>query len=306
MLFAFNCIAIQSEAKVITTSNSPTRISAIAMRNVKTVHTFLRLFEEMNIPAWGDLWAEDGHQDMPYAPPEFPKTFPNKSEIMKHTSALPTTFEYMRFPDIVTYATTDPNVVIAQFRGDIKQRGSDRKYDNNYITIFRFRDDGKIISLVEYFNPLVLMQADAFTSGGSPRGAENNTNAAPIDPMLLDEWARNFFSIVDSRDTALISSFFSDDIRLTFGNRPVIVGREAAGKAFKSDRLKTVQHDIIGIWRGKDNDADVLSVEARVTYTLDDDSKVTVPCVSTLRLINGKIADYRIFIDPTPVFGPNP
>jgi hypothetical protein len=48
----------------------------------------------------------------------------------------------------------------------------------------------------------------------------------------------------------------------------------------------------------------VVSVEATVTYTLTDDRRISLPCTSTLRLSSGRAADYRVFIDTTPVFAP--
>ena len=46
-----------------------------------------------------------------------------------------------------------------------------------------------------------------------------------------------------------------------------------------------------------------MSAEANVTYTLANGREGTVPATSTLRLKEGLVRDYRIFIDTTPVFG---
>ena len=46
----------------------------------------------------------------------------------------------------------------------------------------------------------------------------------------------------------------------------------------------------------------MVSVEAMVTYELPNGTVVVLPCTSTLRLKGEKIADYRIFIEPSPAF----
>lgn len=144
---------------------------AIAERNAATVRTFLRLLEQMDIPAWGELWAEDGRQDMPYAPPGFPTELVGKPRLLAHFSGLPQAMESMRFPDLKLHRTENPHVVIAEFRGDIKVRNSDKKYDNTYINVFTFRPDGKILSVKEFFNPLVLLEGGAFENG-KPKEAQ--------------------------------------------------------------------------------------------------------------------------------------
>ena len=136
--------------------------SSIQHRNAQTVRTFLRRLEEKDIAGWGQLWADEGRQDMPYAPSGFPSALVGKARLMQHFSKLPQAMEYMRFQDLLLHLTNDPHVVIAQFRGDIKVANSSKKYDNVYINVFRFRPDGKLRQVVEYFNPLILIESAAF------------------------------------------------------------------------------------------------------------------------------------------------
>jgi hypothetical protein len=109
---------------------------------------------------------------------------------------------------------------------------------------------------------------------------------------------------VDARDAERTAAFFADDVRIAFGNRPVITGRESARSSFSeaATAFRAVRHDTTGVWTGHDGEYQVVSVEAQVTYTLLDDRSVTVPCTSTLRIRDELIADYRVFIDITPVF----
>lgn len=143
---------------------------AIRHRNMDSVRTFLRLLEAKDIAAWGELWAPEGRQDMPYAPPGFPATLEGKQRLLQHFSGLPAAMEYMRFPNLKLHALQDPNVVIAEFDGDIRVAGTGRKYDNHYINVFTFRADGKLVHVKEFFNPLVLIDGGAFDNGAPRTG----------------------------------------------------------------------------------------------------------------------------------------
>lgn len=271
--------------------------NSVQQRNAESVRTFLRRLEQMDIAGWAQLWAYEGRQDMPYAPPGFPAALVGKERLVHHFSGLPQAMEYMRFPDLQLHLTQDPNVVIAQFRGDIKVANSSKKYDNVYINLFRFRPDGKLVQVVEYFNPLVLIEGGAFENG-----APKQAGAPAFDAQAF---ARDFFALVDTRDAQAIAAKFTPDISLRFGNRPQVQGRDAARASFAqtASALRAVKHELTGVTNGEDEQGPVVSAEANVTYTLADGREVTVPATSTLRLKDGLVRDYRIFIDTTPVFG---
>jgi hypothetical protein len=60
---------------------------------------------------------------------------------------------------------------------------------------------------------------------------------------------------------------------------------------------------VTGVWRGQWEHGPVLAVEAEVTYTRRDGSQTPpLPVTSTLRAVDGRIQDYRIFMDPSPLF----
>jgi ketosteroid isomerase-like protein len=122
--------------------------------------------------------------------------------------------------------------------------------------------------------------------------------------MSRNEWAKEFFAVVDSRKPEKIAAYMTDDVRLQFANMEPSVGVAALKAAFQgaADRFKSINHNIQGIWNGQWESGDVISVEAIVTYELPNGKIVKIPCTSTLRLKDEKIADYRIFIDPSPAF----
>ena len=62
--------------------------------------------------------------------------------------------------------------------------------------------------------------------------------------------------------------------------------------------LDGVSHSVVEQWSSGAGTV----VEADVTYTRKDGSRVTVPVVTIYRERDGEIADYRIFIDLAPLF----
>jgi hypothetical protein len=82
-------------------------------------------------------------------------------------------------------------------------------------------------------------------------------------------------------------------------------GADALVAAFKAaeERFTSIRHELQGIWTGTCGHGPVVSVEAVVHYVIVGGREVSLPVTSTLRLTaEGKVADYRIFMDPAPAF----
>lgn len=121
----------------------------------------------------------------------------------------------------------------------------------------------------------------------------------------LQAWARSFFSAVDAQKADDLRDYFTDDVVFRMANAEPLNGVDTLLDAFgQADlRFTSITHDVTGIWRGTWAGGDVVSVEALVTYTSAEAEPVTLPVTSTLRLNgDGRIADYRIFIEPSPAF----
>jgi len=122
--------------------------------------------------------------------------------------------------------------------------------------------------------------------------------------MIHKQWAKEFFAVVDSRQPAKIAEYMTDDVRLQMANMEPSVGVDFLKAAFQAaaDRFSSIEHKIEGVWTGQWESGDVVSVEAVVRYELPGGKVVELPCTSTLRLKGDKIADYRIFTEPSPAF----
>ena len=122
--------------------------------------------------------------------------------------------------------------------------------------------------------------------------------------MNRAQWAKELFAVVDSRQPEKIAAYMTTNVRLQMANMEPSIGVEPLKAAFQAaaDRFRSITHQIQGIWGGKWERGDVVSVEAMVRYELPSGRVIELPCTSTLRLQGKKIADYRIFIEPSPAF----
>jgi ketosteroid isomerase-like protein len=111
---------------------------------------------------------------------------------------------------------------------------------------------------------------------------------------------RKVFATFDAKDITAFAAFLTDDVRLRLGNATTVHGKAALiaeVKAFLGS-VGGVRHEFINIW----SDRDALIAEFDVHYMRLDGRTVTLPCCNVFRLRDGLIAEYRSYIDATPVY----
>ena len=92
----------------------------------------------------------------------------------------------------------------------------------------------------------------------------------------------------------------TDDVRLRLGNAEPVEGKPAfvvSVNAFIGS-VGGFRHEVLNVW----SDGDALIAEFDVHYTRLDGDEVTVPCCNVFRLRDGLVAEYRSYIDATPVY----
>lgn len=127
----------------------------IAERNKATVRTFFRLLEQEDIPAFVDLFAEDGVQINPYTAGVLPSGAEGQKALLEYWKPVPGNFDGMRFPIVELLAAEDPNVVFVRYDGELILKDGAGTYRNTYYSTFRFERQGKITEYVEIFDPVV-------------------------------------------------------------------------------------------------------------------------------------------------------
>jgi ketosteroid isomerase-like protein len=116
----------------------------------------------------------------------------------------------------------------------------------------------------------------------------------------LSDRARRIFAAFDTRDVPAFTAFMTDDVRIRLGNADMVQGKPAfvvAVEAFLAS-VADFRHEILNVW----NDGQALITELDVHYTRLDGGKVTLPCCNVFKLRDGLVAEYRSYIDITPVY----
>ncbi|MER5476809.1 nuclear transport factor 2 family protein [Streptomyces sp. NPDC002734] len=109
------------------------------------------------IPEWTDLFTEDGILEFPYGPEGYPTKMQGKAALFDYMKVFPNTFD-VRFTDLYFHETVDPSLVIAEFKSIGHAISTGRPYNQTYISVVETRD-GKISRYVDFWNPLVGMDA---------------------------------------------------------------------------------------------------------------------------------------------------
>ena len=134
---------------------------------------------------------------------------------------------------------------------------------------------------------------------------EKNTNLVGGGyRMNAEAFAREFMSVFDTQDAEKIVAYLHEDVRMQLANWPIFTGIEQVKAAFSSAavRFADLHHNILGVFEGKWEEGNVICIETLVTYDIKGGSSITLPVTTIMRLRGEKIADYRIYMDPNPVF----
>jgi ketosteroid isomerase-like protein len=116
----------------------------------------------------------------------------------------------------------------------------------------------------------------------------------------LSDQMRRIFATFDAKDVSALAGFMSDDVHLRLGNAEMVQGKTAFVDAVNAflNSVAAVRHEILHVF----TDRDMAIVEFHVHYTRHDNNVVTIPCCNVFRLRDGLVAEYRSYIDATPVY----
>jgi ketosteroid isomerase-like protein len=106
---------------------------------------------------------------------------------------------------------------------------------------------------------------------------------------------------VDSADVDALLRRVTDDIRFQFGNAEVTTGIsafEAASRAFLQS-IAAIRHELLDLWEVEGGT--VIAVMT-VHYERLDGQKLSLPCCNLFNTRDGRVHDYRVYMDINPVF----
>lgn len=116
----------------------------------------------------------------------------------------------------------------------------------------------------------------------------------------MKEWLSRLFATIDRMDAGGFVSFLSEEASFRFANAPVVYGKENIHSVISNffSNIKGIRHTIEGAWE----QGEVVICEGEVTYMRHDGQELTLPFVDIFRMSGTFIADYRIYMDISPLF----
>lgn len=118
--------------------------------------------------------------------------------------------------------------------------------------------------------------------------------------MMNRESIAAMFRDIDAMDADAFVRWLSDDVVFQYGNWPPVQGRSAAREVVAQffGTIGGLSHRLVGCW----DCGDVTTCRFEVSYTRQDGGQVTVPAATILTYRGDLVSDYRIFVDPSPLF----
>ncbi|WP_328504299.1 nuclear transport factor 2 family protein [Streptomyces sp. NBC_00457] len=118
----------------------------------------LRLTAAGSTDEWVKLFAPDAVLEFPYAPDGVPKQVTGRDALLAYMRGFPETFD-VEFGDLVFHDTVDPSLVIAEFRSKGTALPTGKPYEQTCISVVRTDGDALIAHYLDYWNPLVAIEA---------------------------------------------------------------------------------------------------------------------------------------------------
>jgi ketosteroid isomerase-like protein len=110
----------------------------------------------------------------------------------------------------------------------------------------------------------------------------------------------DYFAAMEVKNFDRLSSYYADDITLTFANAPTVTGRDAVLNQMVTllGKVKSLAHPLINVWQ---EDGGVVIFEVTSIWRFHDDTEVKINACSIFTLVDGKFSDQRIYVDNAPV-----
>lgn len=126
----------------------------VAELNKNSAKAFFHALEECDIDKVLELFSDDGIQFNPYCSGIFPEGAHGHDEIREYWKPAFTSFDGMKFPIHEIYAMENCDIVYVRYSGEIILKGNSGVYRNDYFSILKFNESGKIQHHTEVFNPI--------------------------------------------------------------------------------------------------------------------------------------------------------
>lgn len=120
----------------------------------------LRLLLDKDIPAWVDLWDDDGVFEFPFAPDGWPTRLEGKAAIADYMRDYPDHIDLHDFPQVEIHRTAAARTIVVEMRGVGRLVATDSPFEMTYIAVVTVHD-GRFTRYRDYWNPLAVVQDPA-------------------------------------------------------------------------------------------------------------------------------------------------
>ncbi|MDX1570802.1 MAG: nuclear transport factor 2 family protein [Xanthomonadales bacterium] len=120
----------------------------------------------------------------------------------------------------------------------------------------------------------------------------------------IPDWIRRLFADIDRAGVEGIKDRLHEQVAFRFGSFPAGAGRDnfAALWAQLSPLVESLHHELLEAWELEDRSV----CRGNVTYRRVQGGPATFPFCNVFRRRDGRIVEYLIYVDASPVFGVPP
>ncbi len=115
--------------------------------------------EQRRLEEFSELFAEDGKWIHPYHSGLFPAETVGRREICEALKTAASNFDEIEFPIDEILPFEDPSRIAMKHTGKLKLKNGSGTYENDYLTILSFDEQGQILEWKEYYNPIIAAKA---------------------------------------------------------------------------------------------------------------------------------------------------
>jgi len=129
-------------------------------RNLAVAREILALAGEMRVDELVGHFAPDAVMELPYAPGGMARRHDGRDAIAEFQRFARDSFSsYTNEVDALHATADDPDTVFVELRGHGVVAENGRPYEQTYVLVLRFDDDGRLLLWREYYDPGVVVRA---------------------------------------------------------------------------------------------------------------------------------------------------
>lgn len=115
----------------------------------------------------------------------------------------------------------------------------------------------------------------------------------------MSTWMHEMLAKVDAQDVGGFVAYFTEDGTFQYANWPAVSGQANVARFTREffAGIDSISHKVLGTWQVGDD----FFTEGEATYTRKDGKKVTISFLSRAELTGGKMKNYLVYSDPSPL-----